>query len=396
MKKKILFVIDSLGCAGAEKSLISLLNLLDYEKNEVDLQLLSYNGKLQSFVPKEVNILPPISYFLFLTNSLIRHLISFKMRSFISRIRYSYIIRRYKLSHPQKAVVLWKCASKMIYPPVKKKYDVAIAYAQGVPTFYVSDKIIADKKYAWVNVALNLQGDLRNQQYHFYSKMTGIVCVSDTSYQVFQKVYPCLKDKMYLIWDIIDPSFIQRLSSLKLKKPLMDKNIPSILTVARLNKDQKGYDISLKVANILKERGVQFHWYALGKGDYKDEMLRYIKKHHLEKHFIFLGITDNPYPYFKECTLYVQTSRHEGYGLSIAEARLLNKPVVTTEFDSVYDQMIHGKNGLVTSFEPSDIADAIELLLQNRELYDSIVEYQKTEKKGNTEELEKFYALINS
>ena len=37
--KYILFVIDSLTCGGAEKSLISLLPLLDYNKMEVDLML---------------------------------------------------------------------------------------------------------------------------------------------------------------------------------------------------------------------------------------------------------------------------------------------------------------------------------------------------------------------
>ena len=32
MKKKVLFMIDSLTCGGAEKSLVSLLPLLNYDK----------------------------------------------------------------------------------------------------------------------------------------------------------------------------------------------------------------------------------------------------------------------------------------------------------------------------------------------------------------------------
>ena len=35
MKKKLLFVIDSFECAGAEKSLVTLLSLLDYSKYNV-------------------------------------------------------------------------------------------------------------------------------------------------------------------------------------------------------------------------------------------------------------------------------------------------------------------------------------------------------------------------
>ena len=39
MKKKILIAIDSLTSGGAEKSLISLLTLFDYDKYDVDLLL---------------------------------------------------------------------------------------------------------------------------------------------------------------------------------------------------------------------------------------------------------------------------------------------------------------------------------------------------------------------
>ena len=40
------------------------------------------------------------------------------------------------------------------------------------------------------------------------------------------------------------------------------------------------------------------------------------------------------------------------------------------------------------------IADGILRLMNDIELRDSIVDYLKKEKKGNTEELEKFYKLI--
>ena len=128
---------------------------------------------------------------------------------------------------------------------------------------------------------------------------------------------------------------------------------------------------------------------------YRDEMIQFIEENNLQDTFILLGTTPNPYPTIKDCTLYVQTSRHEGFGLSIAEARILNRPVVTTEFDAVYNQMVQGKNGIVVPQDPIAVADAIERVLKDKELYDSIVAYQKQEKKGNTEEIEKFYQLID-
>jgi glycosyltransferase involved in cell wall biosynthesis len=102
----------------------------------------------------------------------------------------------------------------------------------------------------------------------------------------------------------------------------------------------------------------------------------------------------NPYPYIKTCTIYAQTSRKEGFGLSIAEARLLNRPVVTTEYDGVYVQMVPDKNGIVTKIDAVSVADAIEDLLNNPGKREAISNYQRSEKKGNPEELQKFYSLI--
>ena len=173
-------------------------------------------------------------------------------------------------------------------------------------------------------------------------------------------------------------------------------NQVKMLTVARLNNKHKGYDIALNVAKILNERGVDFIWYAVGEGGFRAEMESFIKENNLTDKFILLGAKGNPYPYFRACDLYVQTSRHEGFGLSIAEARILNKPVVTTEFDAVWNQMVQGKNGIVVPIDATAVADAIQDLIEHPEKMVAISDYQRTEKKGNIEELEKFYQLIES
>lgn len=392
MKKKLLFVIESLVAAGAEKSLVTFLSLLDYDRYEVDLQLFSYGGEFERYLPKEVNLLPPLDYTLFLNKSILAQLITFDFKKIIARWSYSWAIRRTKTYHMDKARLYWKYVSGVI-PQTNKKYDVAVGYAQGLPTFYVVDKAKADLCLSWVNVSYRLEGINREFQRQYYQKVNHIVTVSDSAFEVFKDVYPELSHKMSVIWDMQDPTFMNRMACVKPERE-MSKDLPCLLTIARLNKPQKGYDISLEACKILRERGLKFKWYAIGRGTYKEEMEKYISDNHLKNTFILLGTTPNPYPYIKACTIYVQTSRHEGYGLSIAEARILNKPVVTTEFDAVYNQMVQGKNGLVVKQDPVAVADAIGLLLNDNELYNSIVEYQQQEKKGNTEEIEKFYKLI--
>lgn len=58
-RKKVLFIIDTLHIGGAEKSLVSLLQLIDYNVFDVDLLLFGRNGEFERFLPTLVNVLPP-------------------------------------------------------------------------------------------------------------------------------------------------------------------------------------------------------------------------------------------------------------------------------------------------------------------------------------------------
>lgn len=390
MKKRLLFAIDSLTIGGAEKSLVTLLNLLDYSRYEVDLQLFSFHGVLMQFLPKEVNLLPPLRYTEFLSWPIWKQIMHPLM--LLARLRYSFMIHRENLGHSDKARCYWQSVCRCI-PMTTKEYDVAIGYGQNIPTFYVADKVRAPKKCVWVNCIFHLQSVNQQFQWPYYDKADGIAIVSEDAMLHFQKVYPDLKDKMHVIDDLYDASMIQRMSKLPSDKPI-EKSTPVIMTAGRLNKPQKGYDLALETAKILRDRGIQFRWYAIGDGPYRSEMERYIEENQLQNQFILLGFTANPYSYMRQCDIYVQTSRHEGFGLTIAEARILNRPVVCTNFEACTMQMIDGKNGLITSFEPDDIADAIERLMNDKQLYQKIQDYLKSEKKGNVEEIEKFYRLI--
>lgn len=395
MKKKLLFVIDSLPCAGAEKSLITLLSQLDYEQYEVDLQLFAYGWTLDELVPKEVNFLPPLSYTNYSNQSLkqmilnCRNLTQFKM--IVARLRYSLFIRKGHLTNAQMARLYWQSIGSVIEKN-EKVYDVAISYAQGIPTFYVADKTRAAKKYAWVNVSYTLGEEDRLFQEKYYQAYERIVAVSESAEEIFLESFPMFKDRMTIIYDINDYQMIKRMSELEPEFKLDAPHL-KLLTIGRLD-HQKGYDIALEAARLLKERGILFTWYVLGKGGLYDEIKQTIQKYGLEKEFILLGITANPYPMIKQCDIYVQTSKFEGYGLAIAEARMLNKPVVTTKFDAVFNQMVHEKNGLVTTMDGVGVADGIERLLKEPDLYHAIVDYLNQEKKGNVEEIAYFYQLI--
>ena len=57
-KKRIFITTHTLRLGGVERSLIGLLNTIDYNQFEVDLFLFLHDGEMMPYIPKEVNLLP--------------------------------------------------------------------------------------------------------------------------------------------------------------------------------------------------------------------------------------------------------------------------------------------------------------------------------------------------
>ncbi|NRG46947.1 glycosyltransferase, partial [Bacillus sp. CRN 9] len=266
------------------------------------------------------------------------------------------------------------------------------SYAQGVPTFYVAEKIKAKKKYAWVNVSYRLEENDKVFQRKYYNLYDKIVAVSDSTKEVFAETFPEYSERIEVIYDINNPKLISGMAGIG-KSYEDDYDGLRILTIGRLAQ-QKGYDMALEACKMLKEKGHKFRWYVLGKGPLEKVIKEKIKEYNLIENFILLGVKANPYPYIKNADIYVQTSRFEGFGLAIAEARMLNIPIVTTKFDAVFNQMIDGENGLVVDMNGKAVYEGIVRLIKNKAIYNHILAYLSSEKKGNIEELDKFYQLI--
>lgn len=56
--KKIFIASHCMELGGAERSLLGILNSIDYKNYEVDLFLYRHTGELLKYIPKEVNLLP--------------------------------------------------------------------------------------------------------------------------------------------------------------------------------------------------------------------------------------------------------------------------------------------------------------------------------------------------
>ena len=107
-----------------------------------------------------------------------------------------------------------------------------------------------------------------------------------------------------------------------------------------------------------------------------------------------MGIKENPYPYIKNATLYVQTSRFEGKSVAIDEAKILHKPILVTDFPSAKDQIANGVNGSIVAMNAISIANGIQQLVADSETMNLFVKNLQMEQLGTESEMSKLYDLI--
>lgn len=358
--KSVLFLIDSLSCGGAEKSLISLLPLLDYSKIDVDLMIVHRGGVFEDYIPRRVHILDfPTS------KGLWNEICLFVFR----------VIRRL-FPNRHGAEMRWQVMSST-YRELDKTYDIAIAYQQGFPTYYLSEKVTAAKKIAWINVDLEKAGYRTSFNRPFYDKMDIIVPVSDRLCEMLNVSNYVNSCKLYTVFDILNVDLIKKMSheTVQVKTNINDF---IIVTVGRMVA-QKGYDLAVEAAKILKTKGISFKWFFVGDGGMRPEIEQMIEVYGLNSNIVLVGMTPNPYPYMAKADIYVQTSKFEGFGLTLNEARILNKPVISTNFPVVYNQLRDGENGLICDMNAESIAEKIMLLASSIPLREKLIDATRAE-----------------
>lgn len=382
--RRILFIIDSLTCGGAEKSIVSLLPLLDRTKYEVYLWIRHRGGVFESLLT-ENTILVDAPHYSFSRKALLK----------LGGWAYSIVYRIYKCLgknvHPSE--LLWKCQGWAMRMP-QGQWDVVIAYQQGIPTYLVATKVKGCKRMAWINANLFNAGYEPKFNAEMYKNVDRICPVSEELHAILCDRYPQFKSKYTTIYDILNPQIIKQQSEEEIDETDYNDKL-AILTVGRLA-PPKNHLLAVETAKVLRDKGLDFCWYFIGEGGELPKILELIQKYRLEPYVKPLGLRTNPYAYMRRCDIYVQTSSFEGFGLTIAEAKILGKPVVSTNFDVVHDQLSHEKNGLIVAMNPNDLADAIMRMHQDEKLRQSIIStVEKEENRTYITEVGKIERLLD-
>lgn len=374
--KRILFFIESLQCGGAERSLISLLENLPENRYEIDILVLKKGGGFEHLLPKwvtyksldmQVRIGPRIKFKLF-------------------RL---YDIHK-KFHNAQK---FWQAIGNTL-PVYPQKYDIAVGWGQGFATYYVAEKVSAEKKIAWVNIDYNRVGYDKKTDIKKYDKIDCIVCVSEFVSGIMQEFIK--KDKVITITDIIDESDVLKGSQCDQSEIIKGETETVIVSVGRLA-TQKKFELSIESARLLDQKGLDFKWYIIGEGKERLMLEGLISQYNLADKVFLLGFKNNPYPYINACDIYVQTSRFEGLGRTLIEAAILNKPVVTTNFPTAFSILDPDETGVIVEMEAEAVSKGIERYISDRPFREKIIQNLKKRKDNNREKtLNQVYSLFDN
>lgn len=158
------------------------------------------------------------------------------------------------------------------------------------------------------------------------------------------------------------------------KEPATErKNI--IITVGRLV-PEKGTEYIAKTALNVLNKYPEWQWLILGDGAERDNLERFIAENNLQGRLILEGNVKNVDDYLRQASIFVLTSKLEGLGLSILEAREMKVPCVAFDVKMGPRELIHNETDgyLIDPFNCDKMAEKIEKLINDPKLRERFAE----------------------
>ena len=386
--KRILFVIMSLYNGGAERSLVNLLNELPKEKYDIDVLLFRREGLFLRQLPENVRIINQTKGI-----SAFYGPIAKAGALGIVKICGTAISHIMEKGGSERAQCRWKYFYEPFIEKMDTPYDIAVAYVTGDALGYVIDKVVAEKKIVWVHNDYREGGFAKKYDYPYFEKVDIIVTISETCKDILQEEFPKFKEKIYCIPNITSSKLIRSRAE-EFYPPEFQTSTINILSVGRLT-EQKGFDMAIDAAQIMKKAGVKFVWYIIGDGVLKDSLDKLIEANQIKDCVKLIGTRENPYPYIKNCTIFVQPSRWEGKSVVLDEAKILAAPIVATNYPTVMDQIHNDVEGKITNMSAEALAQGIIEMLENSNCRAKIRNNLLSHEYGNQNDVIKYEKIFD-
>ncbi len=157
-------------------------------------------------------------------------------------------------------------------------------------------------------------------------------------------------------------------------KRVTNYNVKRVISAGRYM-SEKGFDMLIKAWNKLPKELNDWNLYIFGNGErstYQD----LVDLYNMQETIHLMPATNDIAEEFSKSSLYVMSSRYEGFGLVLAEAMSCGLPCVS--FDCPYgprEIIKDGKDGLLAKYQDiEDLARKLAQLMSNKEIRQSMGE----------------------
>lgn len=374
-RKKVLFLIHTLGGGGAERVLVDTVSTLDPLQYDITVMTVIDTGIYRSSLPKYVTY----------KSMLGRGERSKKQESILqnsdqpkasagtsgSLMAKGGFIRRFVA---RLYLFAWRHINvdRIHKQFIGDIYDVEIAFLEGVCVKIISHAKPNVRKLAWVHTDIMSNGKAsaffasQEEENAAYATMDKIACVSDEVQAAFLKRFSDLADKTFIVHNIINAdSVIKRSVGAEDLRDRYKGQGTLLCSVGRLAL-VKGIDRLMRCLVRLHDAGCHFTCLILGDGPERASAERIAQDGGIAHCVYFLGYQTNPYPYIAASDLYVCASRVEGYSTTVTEALVLGVPVFTTDCPGMHEQLDKSGAGVIVDNSENALFNGLLNLLKNQ------------------------------
>ena len=396
MKHTILIFSQAMELGGVERSLLGLLDSIDYDRYDVDLFLMRHSGELMPYLNPKANLLPEIPQYASLAVPMASLLKSGQMGVLCGRLKGKLAAKCFDKRHPggKPSVTALTYSHKFTLPAMPqisdKTYDLAISFL--TPHYFTRERVKAKKYAAWIHTDYTALSFDRSAELAMWSGYDAICGVSEQVSRSFQTAFPELSDKIQTVENILPKELIISQAEI----PQIDMPIDGAIKLLSVGRfcNAKNFDTVPDICRRLVEDGLNVKWYLIGYGGDEALIRQKIAEAGMQERVIILGKKDNPYPYMRACDLYVQPSRYEGKAVTVREAQLLGKPVVITSYATSASQLEDDVDGVIIPMDNAGCAAGVAALLRDPSWMQQLSENCAKRDYTNSAEVEKIYALM--
>lgn len=360
-KTKILFRHRSMEMGGVEKVMLSVINNLDQEKFEMTVLLNLNQGELRNEFPAHVR-----KVFLadgkedFSQNKILQKLRLFQRKNHLEKLRKNPEIIDHKY--------------------LREEFDVEIAMTYNDFESVLNSTNKKSKKIGWFHSEINLPKlqPLVPEILKHFPQFDHLIYCSEKIRKIMHEEYPNLSYPAESV--VINAIPIEEIKNKAAEKIEDLPKTPVFLSIGRLH-TRKGYHKLMDAHAKLLKAGFEHSVIIIGDGEELPNLLAQQKRLGVEKTFIFTGNKMNPYPYLKNADFFIMPSESEAWPLVIAEALILQKPIIATKVGDVEMMIKDGKTGRLINYKTEEILGAMKEFLNNKSLISDL--------KGNLKDIEK-------